>query len=245
MAKVHNYLPERGFGFVRTTNGEEAFFHISWFHDDGIVPVVGLEVTCRLVHSQKGLNAQELLISDGRPLNGRADWLAQAILARDERRYDEAARLYEKGLTHEPSVQLVLSYAAMEKNRNRKPAAIRIYDEGIKRFPENAKLREDAGILAASLRDFVSAIAFLHDSLALCRRTQQGGEKGVLLGLARTNYQIGALSALRAAIKHYESARDLFGRGRTLTESSQRNLGFRVLGATVRINEIQTVLGVV
>jgi len=110
-----------------------------------VIPTVGLEITCRIAHTQKGLQAQDLAVVDSSPEGERGDWLAQAILARDARKYDDAARLYQKGLIHEPSVQLVLSWAAMEKNRNRKASAMRVYEEGIKRFSINAKLREDAG----------------------------------------------------------------------------------------------------
>jgi tetratricopeptide (TPR) repeat protein len=103
----------------------------------------------------------------------------------------------------------------MEKNRNRKAAAMRVYEEGIKRIPTNAKLREDAGTLAASLSDFRVAVRFLEEALAICRRTQQGGEKGVLLGLARAHYQIDTLTSLHESIRYYEKAHQLFGQGRT------------------------------
>ena len=83
-----------------------------------------------------------------------------------------------------PSIQLILSFAAMEKNRRRNTEARRIYEDGIRLFPDIAKLREDAGVLAASQRDYQRAIVHLEEALAICRRTDQGGEKGVLLGLA-------------------------------------------------------------
>jgi cold shock CspA family protein len=214
-ARIQHYVQDRGFGFLGTREGQEAFFHISSFLDDTIIPTVGLEVTCKLVRTQKGLQAQDLTLAEVPPETGRADWLAQAILARDARQYDDAARLYEKGLQHEPTVQLILSYAAMEKNRRRKQAAIRVYEEGIKRFPNVAKLREDAGILAASLNEFRVAVRFLEESLALCRRTAQGGEKGVLLALARTHYQIDSFASLKDSIRYYEAALHLFGLGST------------------------------
>ena len=174
----------------------------------------GLAVTFKLVPSAKGTQAQDIGVGS-LPIERDSDWLARAILARDARRYDEAARFYEMGLRSGPSVQLISSYAAMEKNRNRKQPAMRVYEAGIGRFPENAKLREDAGILAASLGDTKLAVRLLKESLALCRATDQGGEKGVLLALARTHYQIGTLAALRECTKHYENALLLFGKGRT------------------------------
>jgi cold shock CspA family protein len=213
--KIHRYGAERGFGFLTTRDGQQAFFHINSFLDENVIPAVGLEVTCRLVRSKNGLQAQDLATIDFGREAQKTDWLARAILARDARRYDDAARLYEKGLLQEPSVQLILSWAAMEKNRNRKPAAMRVYEEGIKRISSNAKLREDAGILAASLGDFRTAVRLLEESLWLCRRTQQGGEKGVLLALARTHYQIDTLPSLRGSITYYQQAVELFGQGRT------------------------------
>ncbi|HKM82717.1 MAG TPA: hypothetical protein VJY15_17375, partial [Candidatus Acidoferrum sp.] len=138
-----------------------------------------------------------------------------AMLARDSRRYDEAAALYRRGMRESPSVQLILSFAAMEKNRRRNTEARRIYEDGIRLFPDIAKLREDAGVLAASQRDYQRAIVHLEEALAICRRTDQGGEKGVLLGLARTHYQIGSPSSLKESIRYYEQAQTLFGRGAT------------------------------
>jgi cold shock CspA family protein len=222
--RIHRYWAERGYGFLTTKEGHQAFFHVNSFLDENLTPAIGLDVTCRLLQSDKGWQAQDLAVIDSNheaaiaglnPDTSKTDWLAQAILARDARRYDEAARLYEKGLLQEPSVQLILSWAAMEKNRNRKPGAMRVYEEGIKRFQGNAKLREDAGILAASLGDFRAAVRLLEESLSLCRSTEQGGEKGVLLGLARTHYQADTLPSLHQSIGYYEEAVQLFGRGRT------------------------------
>lgn len=212
---VTHYVPERGFGFLTTREGPQAFFHISFFLDETITPAVGLEVTCRLVMTKKGVQAQDLAVIDPSSDIEKADWLAQAILARDAKRYDDAARLYEKGLIQEPSVQLILSWAAMEKNRNRKTAAMRVYERGIRRFASNAKLREDAGVLAASLGEFKTAVRLLEESLSICRRTQQGGEKGVLIWLARTQYLIDTLPSLQECIAYYEQAIQLFGRGQT------------------------------
>lgn len=234
--RIHRYGPERGYGFLTTNDGDEVFFHVTSFLDDRVVPEKGMEVTFSLVKSLKGLQAQDLAVGGPDPspdninlpiivpdpltitpdrASLKADLLAQAILAKDAKRYDEAARLYEQGLIHEPSVQLVLSWAAMEKNRNRKLAAVRVYEEGVKRFPGNAKLREDSGILAASLGDFRTAVRLLEESLLLCRSTEQGGEKGVLLALARTHYQIDSMPSLRECITCYEKAIQLFGQGRT------------------------------
>lgn len=132
--------------------------------------------------------------------------LSKAMLARDNKDYDLATELYEKGLKQCPTVQMVLSYAAMERSRRRKENAERIYAEGIRRFPHSAKLREDAGVLAASLGKYVEAVQLLEQALPLTKRTGQG-TKGVLLLLARTNYRLGTIPALKIAISYYEQAR--------------------------------------
>ena len=109
--------------------------------------------------------------------------LASAILARDAKNYGVARKLYKKGMSDAPSVQLVLSYAAFEKNQNEKAAAFAVYKEGIGLFPKVAKLREDAGVLAGSMGKTDEAVRLLSSALQLCRNTEQAGEMGVLLAL--------------------------------------------------------------
>jgi tetratricopeptide (TPR) repeat protein len=209
------YFPDRGFGFIRSdTISEAIYFHRSDVGGD-VVPVPDLITTFRLADNDSEPHAQDLLFESTDAASEAHNWLAQAILARDSRQLDHSANLYEKGLRLTPSVQLVLSYAAMEKNRNRKQAAMRIYREGIRLFPQNAKLHEDAGVLAASLGDYARALTLLEDALRLCRSTQQGGEKGVLLALARTHYSIDTIGSLADAIKRYEEALRVFGQGAT------------------------------
>lgn len=146
---------------------------------------------------------------------GTEDWLARALIARNNRRYAEAIDSFEKGLLESPDLTLIMSYAAMLKNIGRREDAIRAYERGIGISPNSAKLHEDAGVLAASLRDFRKAIGFLDQALYLCRSTKQGGEKGVLLALARTYYDIGSAPALERAFGYYREAQALFQRGNT------------------------------
>jgi hypothetical protein len=60
------------------------------------------------LNTAKGLQAQDIQIESTlaaqRPTT---NWLAQAIIARDSRRYDEAVVLYEKGLTESPTSHLI------------------------------------------------------------------------------------------------------------------------------------------
>jgi tetratricopeptide (TPR) repeat protein len=216
---VTNYYADRGFGFVRTLDKRDAFFHRSYFRDSDVQPYVGASVEFRLVQTEKGLQAQELSfddqpVPDQKSSGQQENWLARAILARDSRHYDEALAAYEKGMQASPTTQLILSYAAMEKNRRRKASAMRIYETGIRIFKDNAKLREDAGILAASMGDYPAAIRLLKGALRLSQ-LQHRGEKGVLLALARTHYDLGTKQDLEQAVAYYETASNLFGKGST------------------------------
>ena len=186
---IKSYFPARGFGFVELVDGTDAFFRISSFADQDIEPRVGASVNFRLVRTDKELQAQDISVDDLSGSAERDNWLARAIIARDSRRFDEAATSYEKGMRNSPTAQLILSYAAMEKNRGRKPSAMRIYETGIRIFKDNAKLREDAGILAASMGDYPTAIRLLNEALKLSQK-QHRGEKGVLLALAHTHYAV-------------------------------------------------------
>jgi cold shock CspA family protein/tetratricopeptide (TPR) repeat protein len=213
---VKDFNVPRSFGFIRLSDKREAFFHISYVADRPERILIGSSVTCNIVRTERGLQAQNVTIQDAPFVpNAGSDYLAQAILARDNRQYDQAVILYERGIRETPSVQLILSYAAMEKNRHRTPDAIKIYETGIRLFPENAKLREDLGILAASQKDYRTGIMRLEEALAICRKSNQGGEKGVLVGLARTHYQIESVTSLLQSIRYYTQAQTLFGQGLT------------------------------
>jgi cold shock CspA family protein len=203
-------------GFIRLVDGKEAYFHFSYLNDSKRIPKVGDQVICRVVSTAKGLQAQDVAVEDVASSTSSADnWLAQATLARNNKEYDTAVMLFEKGMRHSPTLQLAMSYAAMEKNRNRKSDAMRIYEEGIKLFPRNAKLREDAGMLAASLGEYPKALRLLEEALELCRKMRQGGEKGVLIYLARIHYQMETADSLKQSVSYYQAAQHLFGRGRT------------------------------
>jgi len=107
----------------------------------------------------------------------------------------------------------------MEKNTNRKQAAMAVYHRGIEVFPKVAKLREDAGILAASMGDIPRAIELLDAALYLSRSSHQAGEKGVLLALARIHTRHGGRDALGKAVEYYKAARVAPGRTQDLTSS--------------------------
>lgn len=163
--------------------------------------------------SEKGLQAQDIVIqafrAGGMP-RAATNLLAQAVLAREERRYEDADRLYRRGMRECPSEHLISSYAAFAKSRNRK-LALEVYEHGIKLFPESPKLLEEAGVHAASLGLYAKAVGFLEAALRRCRDADRVGEKGVLVALGLTYYRIGSVDALRQAIKCYEEAIRVYG----------------------------------
>lgn len=209
---VKFYDATREFGFIRLSNGRDVYFNRSSLIHQNQLPLPGDSVTCFVVATAKGRAARNISIDTALRPEPDETWLARAVIAKDSKRFDEAARLYERGMRESPTLHLVLSYASMERMRNRRDAAMRVYSEGIKRLPTSAKLREDAGVLAATLEDYESAVRLLKESLDLIRRHGQGGEKGVLLELARTNYKIGKESSLKESVRLYEEAQRLFAR---------------------------------
>jgi AAA+ ATPase superfamily predicted ATPase/cold shock CspA family protein/Tfp pilus assembly protein PilF len=223
------YSSKEGHGYINPDDsdilGDTIIVHYKSFlgTDEGIKQ--GDRVVFSTYDTKSGLCAKEVRLipkdlessskqisTEYKTQETKVDYLAQALLARDKKRYEDAAKLYEQGLKHNPSLQLILSYAAMEKNRGRKTQAMQIYQQGIKLVPNSAKLREDAGILAASLNQPVKAIDFLKQALEISKRGNKG-QKGILLGLAKVYYQMDTLSSLEEAVKYYEKAKDAFGPG--------------------------------
>jgi tetratricopeptide (TPR) repeat protein len=222
------------FGILELEDGRTALFHFSALDDPSKPPFRGALVSARLFERQTvdrwsgerqvRLGAVELrpyrlqrpVEPAGRPdadLHKRAQGiLAKALLAREERRLDDAAQIYEAGLNGCPAVEVFLSYAAMEKaERGDLGKALAVLERGIKRHPSSPKLHEDAGLLAASMKQFPKALQLLETALRLSREPGQAGEKGVLLALARTYYRIGDGDSLRKCISCYEAAERAFG----------------------------------
>src|ERR1043166_5663146 len=233
LGTIIEYTSRTGEGIIQLTDGQNAFFRFEYLAEPDLgIPPVGSKVTCRVVSTETGLQAQDIApdsindfvaenlqpsLSEAAPQN----WLAQAIIARDRKRYEEAVKLYEKGLQESPSISLILSYASMQRTRNRHDEAMRIYENGIRMFADDSKLREDAGVLAAAMRQYPRALEFLHDSLALSRgKRQPARQKTILLALARTYYRMDEFSALRKAIEYYDEARNIAGKRPTHLDSS-------------------------
>jgi CspA family cold shock protein len=59
---VKDYNANRGFGFIQLQDKQEAFFHISYVIDRPASVLSGTPVTCSLVHTERGLQAQNVII---------------------------------------------------------------------------------------------------------------------------------------------------------------------------------------
>ena len=156
---MERVFEDKGYGFIRLLDGRSAFCHLSNVNDSTTIYPQGTSVQCDIVRNAQGWRALDVTRADrlrsehGHGTSARAteEILAQAILARDNKAYSRARELYNKGMSDAPSVQLVLSYAAFEKNQNDKGAALTVYHKGIAIFPKVAKLWEDAGVLAGNM----------------------------------------------------------------------------------------------
>lgn len=204
---------DKGYGFVRLLDGRSAFCHVSNVNDSTTLYPRGTSVQCDIVRNAHGWRALDVTRADpfrtdqGQDTPARTtEILSKAILARDNKDYSRARELYKKGMSDAPSVQLVLSYAAFEKNQNDKNAALTAYRRGIAIFPNVAKLREDAGVLAGNMGKTNEAVSLLSSALDLCRNTEQAGELGVLLALARLHARGDTNSARQTALNFYQQA---------------------------------------
>ena len=214
---------DRGFGFIDGTSEKRIYFRFSQLPNPDAPPPAGTQVFFTLGRNDYGYFAEEIGLSDGGPPEpglvesdlspgSGESLLAAAILARDSKNLDRAAELYQRGMRDSPSVQLILSYAAMEKNRNRRPEAMMVYEQGLRIYPNNLKLCEDAGRLAASIGDHRRAIDLFRHGLALAEGSGQGVERLFLLALARLHYQRASRADLQACLDYYQRAKRVFQR---------------------------------
>ncbi|CAI8992323.1 TPR_REGION domain-containing protein [Pseudomonas sp. IT-P74] len=208
---------DRKFGFIEDSVDGRIFFHFSQIIDTSKPLVVGGQVNFQKQVTERGLQAFQITLESNVNTSKlsaemtKLDYLAQAILARDSKRFDDAVKLYERGMINSPSVQLVTSYAAMEKNRNRRAEALKVYEAGLKAFPFNIKLLEDIGLLYSAAGNFKSAIGFLRKGLELSKETGQGSDRRFLLGIARIYIKRDSnRDDLIEALRYYEMARVAF-----------------------------------
>ncbi|HBQ6834503.1 TPA: hypothetical protein L8N98_003046 [Klebsiella quasipneumoniae subsp. similipneumoniae] len=130
------------------------------------------------------------------------DYRAQAVIARDNRQFEQAEKLFRKAFEVSPSLQVVLSFAAMEKNRGRKKEAMDVYREGLKKFPVR-KIYEDAATLAISLELFSEARSLLTEAL---KNAKPGTHGGIYLLLGRNAFKENTNASLQEALIYYERA---------------------------------------
>lgn len=171
--------------------------------------MVGARVAFILGANNRGPCARQLIVLDEAELppntgesaiSDSKAFMAQAVIARDSRQFEQAERLYRKALDLCPSPQVILSFAAMEKNRGRKKEAMDIYLEGIEKVPVR-KIFEDAATLATSLGRYSEARRLLSRALGISKPGTQGG---IYLALARNAFKENTLSTLKEAVEYYE-----------------------------------------
>ncbi|WP_369051199.1 cold shock domain-containing protein [Burkholderia gladioli] len=235
-------------GTIRDSVGSTIFFSFAELLDKAASPRLGDRVTFILTKNALGLQAFDISLDASVQLESRgsdrelidskvaAEILAQAILARDNRQFAEAENLYERGLDKFPTVQLVTSYAAMQKNRNRRTEAIRVYQKGIALFPNNSKLRDDAGNLASSMGDGNLALRYFEEGLRLARQNETANEGNFLLAIARIYFKKGTHPDLKKALENYQAAERVLAHSKAGKQALPRSdlLAMQVAGVRIQ-----------
>lgn len=234
-------------GTITTSKGIEVPFNISELIDQNATPKLGDHVTFTSI--KNGLGPQAINISldvssyieskkgtrEANSAKAAAELLAKAILAKDSRDFSGAEKLYEQALKKSPNVQVITSYAAMQKNRNRRTEAMRIYQKGMELLPNNSKLRDDAGNLASSMGDTKLALSYFEEGLRLARSNETTSEVMFLLAIARVYYKRGAHPDLKRAIENYQAASQLMAQNKSRGQSLPRADLLAMQIASVRI----------
>jgi tetratricopeptide (TPR) repeat protein len=150
-------------------------------------------------------------------LKTSGEYLAAALLFKEQKRLDDAHRVYQAGLKNAPEVNLVLSYAAFEKNRNRPDATREIYRKGVDLFPAHQKLHEDAGVWELKNDNPEQAIKYLERALTL--HPSKGSRAYIHRWLAKAYYALstkdpyhidmGLLEKARVNLKQADSLSNL------------------------------------
>src|SRR5262249_39744738 len=126
----------RGQGFIRSESGNDVFVGYEDIEQFGGNLRAGDKVEFEVELGPKGTRARSVRVVENatrRPRIRRATektkpeksaslLLAQALLAKQEKAYDKARRLFESSLALEPRIETFYSYAAMERE-------LRLYDK--------------------------------------------------------------------------------------------------------------------
>lgn len=235
-------------GMILSSSGSEVPFSFTELPDEKSPPKPGERVTFTLVTNELGNQASNIFIEDDTQLSSNGllreqtdtatapDVLAQAILARDSRQFSDAEVLYERGLKKAPSVQLVTSYAAMQKNRNRRAEAMRIYEKGMELFPNNSKLRDDAGNLAFSIGDSNQALRYFEEGLRLSQKNETANAGNFLLSIARVYVKRGTHHDLKKAFENYQTAKTVLAKSKSGKQALPRSdlLSMQAVGVRIQ-----------
>lgn len=234
-------------GTIRDAKGATVFFSLAEFFGKDASPQLGDRVSFHLIKNELGFQACDISLDVVAGIESKdqgleqidpkiaSEFLATAILARDNRQFVEAERLYELGLEKSPTVQLVTSYAAMQKNRNRRHEAMRIYQKGIALFPNNSKLRDDAGNLAYAMGDGKQALLYFEEGLRLSRQNETANEGNFLLAIARIYFKKGTHPDLKRALETYQAAELVLAHSKTGKQALPRADLLAMQVASVRI----------
>ncbi|HCM9245037.1 TPA: hypothetical protein N5L31_002336 [Enterobacter bugandensis] len=210
MADKHSgkiVILRKDFGFLKADTGNVKIYFSRLELNKNHTYSIGDKVSYDLGTNSRGPCAKDILPLDqdseiNEINNHKVNIVAQALLARDTGQLEQAEHLFKKAMIIAPSQQVILSFAAMEKNRGRKKEAMNIYREGIKKFT-NRKLYEDAAILATSLGYFSESRQLLTKALRLAK---PGTEGGLFLLLGRNAFKENTRTTLDESIVYFERA---------------------------------------
>lgn len=218
---------DRGYGHINGENKLRIFFRFANLAFDPVEFGAGTSVTFQYKNTSRGPEARLVTLSVntssanfkniGAQGGRQQDLLASAIISRDSKDFENAVKLYKRGLEEQPSVQLVTSYAAMEKNRNRRKEAMLVYERGLELFPGNLKLCEDAGFLAGAMNNHRKALDFLEKGLSLAGGVERT-ERTFLLSIAR-------LYVARPTAEEQQKGLDYYHRAKRAFDSSRYGKG--------------------
>ncbi|WP_261459058.1 hypothetical protein [Serratia fonticola] len=199
------------FGFLKTDDSKSHLYFLRSELQETFDYQVGDKVSYILGTNSKGPCAcdikpsvvpADLNLSREIDTSTGQDYMAQAVIARDNRQFELAERLFRKAFEVSPSLQVVLRFAAMEKNRGRKKEAMDVYREGLKKVPAR-KIYEDAATLAISLELFSEARSLLTKALEYAKPGTHGG---IYLLLGRNAFKESTSASLKEALIYYERA---------------------------------------
>ncbi len=161
-----------------------------------------------------------------------SEYLAAALLYREQKRSKDARRIYQEGLERAPGVQLVLSFAAFERGANRPEAARKVYRKGVALFPNHQKLHEDAGVLELKTGHPGQATKYFERALAL--DPPKGSRANLNRWLGAAYFQ---LATQRAARINW----DLLAKAKNNLEKANRlrGLSLKEVNLLHRINAIR------